>query len=203
MIYLLIFIHYHLSIEPYDYFCMMDKSYVPNYYFLNYYIQSLPEMPINPITESMWPEIYKLQSQVYVDIEPEPLEVLRDKWQHSAHCCFVYQNEEQKVMAYLLAHVWANKTPPKLYQTLSDKKEGSQLFLHDLAVSALLKGSGVGKQMVEQLKLIAKQYNYSQIQLVAIQGSVPFWQKMGFEIDHEQAANASYGPDAKIMKQVL
>ena len=61
-------------------------------------------------------------------------------------------------MAYLLAHVWANKTPPKLYQTLSEKKEGSQLFLHDLAVSALLKGSGVGKQMVEQLKLIAKQH---------------------------------------------
>ena len=160
-------------------------------------------MPINPINESLWPEIFELQSRAYMDIEPESLEVLRDKWLHSPHCCFVFQNEDNKISAYLLAHVWGEETPPKLYQPLCEQNNCSSLFLHDLAVSASLNGSGLGKQMVQRLISIAKQHHYQQIQLVAIQGSVPFWQKTGFIVDKSQLANECYGEGAKVMKQIV
>ena len=40
-------------------------------------------MPIQKITENMWDQILRLETQAYKDIEPESLETLRSKWEAS------------------------------------------------------------------------------------------------------------------------
>ncbi|MBQ4891471.1 GNAT family N-acetyltransferase [Shewanella sp. MMG014] len=160
-------------------------------------------MQINKIEPSMWQAIFELQCQVYTEIEPESLQVLRGKWLHSPHCCFVLQDKADNILAYLLAHEWHDEMPPKLYQPLLNENKGDRLFLHDLAVSKALKGKGAGKKMVTELIDIAKAGHYQHIQLVAIQHSVPFWQKMGFSIDVNNVASETYGDNAQVMGLTL
>lgn len=92
-------------------------------------------MSIEIITESAWPEILKLQSEVYLLVEPESLEVLQDKWNRTPKCCFIFRDKEE-LKGYLLAHSWNKELPPKLFNTLPKETEGDILFLHDLAVAS-------------------------------------------------------------------
>nr|MVE97716.1 GNAT family N-acetyltransferase [Vibrio cholerae] len=49
-------------------------------------------MSIEIIREAAWPEILKLQSEVYLLVEPESIEVLKDKWNRTPKCCFIYRD---------------------------------------------------------------------------------------------------------------
>ncbi|QUX90728.1 GNAT family N-acetyltransferase [Marinomonas sp. A3A] len=168
---------------------------------------------IQPIIQTMWAEILKIQAEVYSEIEPESLEVLQSKWQQSPSCCFVYlakaelaeqsRPEKQNVLGYLLAHAWHSETPPKLYQTLPEESHGSILFLHDLALSKRAAGRGVGSQMVKHLLDTAISFGFQKALLVSVQNSVPFWQKHGFVELTNQQASEGYGEDAKIMMRAL
>ena len=168
---------------------------------------------IQPIIQTMWAEILKIQAEVYSEIEPESLEVLQSKWQQSPSCCFVYlakaelaeqsRPEEQNVLGYLLAHAWHSETPPKLYQILPEESLGTILFLHDLAISKHAAGRGVGTQMVKHLLDTATTSGFEKALLVSVQDSVSFWQKHGFVELKNQQANESYGEDAKIMIRAL
>jgi ribosomal protein S18 acetylase RimI-like enzyme len=170
-------------------------------------------MPIQPITQTMWAEILKIQAEAYSDIEPESLEVLQSKWQQSPNCCFVYlkeksleeksEQEEKSILGYLLAHAWHSETPPKLYQPLPEGSRGSILFLHDLALSKRAAGRGVGSEMVKHLLDSATSSGFQKALLVSVQDSVLFWKKHGFVEVTNQQANESYGEDAKIMMRAL
>lgn len=150
------------------------------------------------INEDFWPQILQIQAEVYVDIEPEALETLRSKWLNSPQCCTVY-TVEQDVCAYLLAHTWHSDSPPKLYQSTPALPFGDVLFIHDLAVSTRAAGMGVGKRMVNNLLKSAKTQGYHKVLLVAVQNSVPFWRKLGFELATVETPCLSYGNDAHIM----
>ena len=76
---------------------------------------------------------------------------------------------------------------------------GDVLFIHDLAVSNRAAGMGVGKQMVKHLRDNAETGGFRSALLVAVQNSVPFWQKFGFAQVSVPTANARYGADAQVM----
>ncbi|MFP2767893.1 GNAT family N-acetyltransferase [Oceanisphaera sp. KMM 10153] len=158
-------------------------------------------MSIEPIVESTWSEILRLQAEVYLFVKPESIEVLKDKWFRSPRCCFICREGEQ-LMGYLLAHSWNNDSPPKLFQTLPRGTEGPILFLHDLAVSNSSFGKGVGSTMITHLVRVATLSGYKQIRLVSIQNSMLFWQKQGFT-PVEQEVCKSYGEGAQLMQRVL
>ena len=168
---------------------------------------------IQAITQTMWPEILKIQAEAYSDIEPESLEVLQSKWRQSPDCCFVYLEEKEQegqngqegknILGYLLAHAWHSETPPKLYQTLPEDSHGSILFLHDLALSKRAAGRGVGSQIVKHLLATGTKSGFQNALLVSVQDSVLFWQKHGFVEVANQQASESYGEDAKVMGRVL
>lgn len=153
---------------------------------------------ITAIDEDSWQHIVRIQAEVYVDIEPESVETLRSKWHNSPQCCFL-STTEQGVCAYLLAHAWHSNSPPKLYVPAPVAPLGDVLFIHDLAVSNRAAGMGVGKQMVKHLLENAKARGFRGALLVAVQNSVPFWQKFGFAQVSVPAASASYGADAQVM----
>ncbi|ENM5903626.1 GNAT family N-acetyltransferase [Vibrio mimicus] len=158
-------------------------------------------MSIESIVETTWSEILKLQAEVYHLVEPESLEVLRDKWLRSPSSCFTYRDNEQ-LMGYLLAHSWNSRTPPKLFNKLPKDTEGSILFLHDLAISNHTFGKGIGSKMIEHLMNVATSLGYREILLVSVQDSVQFWQKQGFTTVEQEVCN-SYGDSAQLMKRVL
>lgn len=160
-------------------------------------------MSIEAIAPSMWDDIARVQSEVYHQIEPESLATLQAKWVNSPACCRVWR-EAGRVQAYLLAHRWHSKEPPKLHQPLPRETPGPYLFLHDLAVSPRLAGRGVGAQLVSDLLQGVRHLPWTceQIRLVAIQGSVPFWQKQGFAVESRLSPGGSYGHDATLMRRV-
>ncbi|WP_417795823.1 GNAT family N-acetyltransferase [Terasakiella pusilla] len=158
-------------------------------------------MPILPITQETWADINVLQNDVYHQIEPEPLEVLQDKWIKSPDLCFCYR-EDGLLLSYLLSHAWNSDTTPSLSELLPKDCAGPILFLHDLAVSTAAKGKGVGTRMVEHLLKKAQQGNFDKISLVSIQSSKAFWERHGFiEVPHD--VSDSYGDDATYMERAL
>lgn len=174
---------------------------------------TFPLLSIDPIDDTLWAGIQHVQAEVYHQIEPESTDTLRSKWLASPDCCFAARTRQGgqarhqahgPVLAYLLAHAWDSETPPKLYQPVAPGAgKGRYLFLHDLAVSKRAAGLGLGRQMVERLLGVARKLDFAQVRLVAVQGSVPFWRKMGFEAVPGQQASASYGADATVMRRLL
>lgn len=162
----------------------------------------MTSLTIEPIKETMWSGIARVQSEVYLDVEPESTDILRNKWLHTPACCFA-MSKNGEVLAYLLAHAWDSVYPPKLHQPLPDVSQGQGLFLHDIAVSRKLSGVGAGSQLVKQLLATADKLGYRHIRLVAVQGSGAFWKKLGFEAVPGLKASACYGSDATVMQQTL
>ncbi|WP_283711016.1 GNAT family N-acetyltransferase [Pseudoalteromonas prydzensis] len=158
-------------------------------------------MTIKLINDQTWSAVLKIQAQAYLSVEPESLAVLKSKWYNSPESCFVYQQDES-IIGYLLAHAWHSDAPPKLFQPLPRETTGSTLFLHDLAVSKSALGRGVATLMYQHLHQHALLSAYQQIRLVALQNSVGFWQRQGFEYV-EQSISSSYGTDAYLMQAKL
>lgn len=158
-------------------------------------------MPIEIIREAVWPEILKLQSEAYLAVEPESLEVLKDKWNRTPDCCFTYRDCE-KLQGYLLAHAWNREQPPKLFHTLPKETEGDILFLHDLAVTSTSIGQGIGSKLIKHLVEVSTGLGFKEIRLVSVQNSKLFWQKQGFKPLLEKVCN-SYGSDAQLMRRQL
>jgi ribosomal protein S18 acetylase RimI-like enzyme len=165
-------------------------------------IRPMSDFIITEINEDSWPQILQIQAEVYVDIEPESLATLRSKWQNSPECCSLCVTE-QGVCAYLLAHAWHSESPPKLYQPAPASPQGDVLFIHDLAVSKRVAGMGVGTQMVSHLLNSAQARGFRDALLVAVQDSVPFWQKFGFQSHKDCPPNPCYVNTAVVMQRHL
>ncbi|WP_157964781.1 GNAT family N-acetyltransferase [Algibacillus agarilyticus] len=155
-------------------------------------------MPISPINENAWDDIIQIQNAAYTDIEPEDVNVLKSKWYSSPQTCAVFTNHNGKVLAYLLAHPWASKTPPTLNQTIPITN-CSTLFIHDLALALEERGKNRGKELVHYLIDNAKAQHYEKILLVAVQNSTGFWAKFGFLAVPSDKICSSYGENAQLM----
>ena len=155
-------------------------------------------MSIKPIDNMSWPEIVEIQAEAYYQVETESVDVLKSKWLQSPESCFVYKNAG-KAVGYLLAHPWNREFPPKLFQTLPTSTNGPIIFLHDLAISREVSGKGIGRKMVAHLLKTAKALGFHQIQLVSVQDSQEFWQKLEFSPIENKKLDSSYGENAQLM----
>ncbi|GAB1255597.1 GNAT family N-acetyltransferase [Aurantivibrio plasticivorans] len=161
-------------------------------------------MCVRSIVSNDWAAIHQLELDSYSQLAPESIDTLRSKWLVAPEFCFVYAISNT-VVAYLLAHPWNNKTPPKLHQRLRVDDLGvadlqcSPLFLHDLVVSREHAGNGIGSSLFSRLLSVAKAYNISSINLVAVEGAHTYWQRHKFQIVSEQVIDECYGSDAYTM----
>ena len=156
-------------------------------------------MVLVQISENSWDEILKIQEEAYTELPAEDVNVLKSKWYASPETCFIYLNNENKILAYLLSHPWCSDNPPKLYEEVSVNKKTSSLYLHDLALSIEARGRGIAGVMVENLINKARTLSFTKIMLVAVQGSTSFWAKYGFMTIDNATVCTSYGNDAKLM----
>lgn len=56
----------------------------------------------------------------------------------------------------------------------------SLLYLHDLAVAPAGRALGLGRRLVQQIERRAADLGLARLGLVAVQGSLPYWQRQGF-----------------------
>ena len=155
-------------------------------------------MSISLITENFWSDITKIQKKAYTELPPEDVNILKSKWLSSPKTCSVYLSHDNMVLAYLLAHPWANEAPPKLHEK-SPITVCRNLYLHDLALAHEARGKGIARKLVENLIDNAKAQGVVKILLVAVQNSSGFWAKFGFLIIPNAVICPGYGDSAKLM----
>jgi N-acetylglutamate synthase-like GNAT family acetyltransferase len=108
-----------------------------------------------------------------------------------------------KVSAYTLTHPWRYAEPPALNVMLGEiPARPSTYYIHDLALTPEARGSGAGAAIVEAVIAHAEKTGVPNLSLVAVNNSVPFWSRFGFEVVAEPKLVEkllSYDADARFM----
>ena len=112
------------------------------------------------------------------------------------------------VCAYLAAY---RSRPGKLTPLnggFSTVTQPDTLYLHDLAVAPLAAGQGLAQRLVGHLWARAVEDRLSHSALVSVQGSQPFWERLGYRVQAlddpaQQRHLDSYGAGACYMAKTL
>ncbi|MBN8995689.1 MAG: GNAT family N-acetyltransferase [Rhizobiales bacterium] len=111
---------------------------------------------------------------------------------------------ENLLMGYVLSHPWHDGAPPRLNSLIGAlPSPPSAAYIHDLALLPETRGGGHGQTIVNRLISQAKSRGLAAMALVAVSGSVPFWERQGFRALPPDPILASYGPDARLMRLAL
>lgn len=151
------------------------------------------------------PAVIALQDSCYSDALFEPPALLAARLASATQSCWLAENPIGELLAYLFSYpsLLGKITVLATDFVVADKPE--LLYLHDMAVSEQARGLGLAKLLLASAKQYAKQLNLTQLALVAVQGSVPYWQKQGFVVqeklnqDAQAALNSYTGERAQYM----
>lgn len=109
-------------------------------------------------------------------------------------------------LGYAISHPWRSDSLPAL-DTLFGAlpSEADLYYLHDLALLPTARSTGAGGRIVATIARHARAAGFAAIRLIAVNGSVPFWQRQGFAVETPPGPLAdhlaSYGPDARLMRR--
>ncbi len=115
--------------------------------------------------------------------------------------------QEGHACGYLVSHPWHAGAVPALNALLHRlPPDADTFYLHDLALLPAARGSGAARAIVEQMAEHSRGRGLASMSLVAVNGSVPFWQRLGFRIEDCPALAeklASYEDAARLMLRRL
>ena len=87
----------------------------------------------------------------------------------------------EKPAGYVLSHPWRYGSLPALNTRLGQLPDAPDTYyIHDLALLPVARRVGAASQIVRALAKHAEVERYQTMTLVAVNDSVPFWQKHGF-----------------------
>ncbi len=120
--------------------------------------------------------------------------------------CFVLASASS-LSGYVISHPWWFKEPPALDTLLGAlPDEPTTYYVHDVALLPGARGGGNASCIIERLVAAARANGYTNISLVAVNNSVPFWERHAFRLVGDDALRAklqSYGADARYMARIL
>lgn len=120
--------------------------------------------------------------------------------------CFVLE-DDRGVHGYLIAYPWRLDGAPALNSRLDALPDGADvLYLHDLALSARVRGQGQAGAAVAVLVDHARAAGWNRLTLTAVNDAADFWRRQGFQVRDSQAMReklTSYGPEARYMTRDL
>jgi ribosomal protein S18 acetylase RimI-like enzyme len=149
--------------------------------------------------------VQAIADRVHPDFFEAP-EVLAEKLSLNPAGCFVSQGESG-IMGYVFAHPWRTRSLPALNRLIGALPASCDcLYIHDLALLAEARGSGAAQACVTLLAERAKADGFDRLSLVAVNGSIPFWQRQGFavlEVPELSDKLAAYEPAARLMERRL
>jgi GNAT superfamily N-acetyltransferase len=86
-------------------------------------------------------------------------------------------------VGYVLSHPWRKNTVPQLNQMLGAIPDTADTFyLHDLALLPAVRRIGAAGYIIEALSKHAQVKGFAEMSLVAVNNSVPFWERHGFAV---------------------
>jgi GNAT superfamily N-acetyltransferase len=138
---------------------------------------------------------------------PERPEVLAEKFRLFPNGCFALA-DHGSLRGYCFSHPWKRGAPPAL-DTLFGAVPGKadSYFIHDLTIEAPMRKRNLAAKLVPALVQAARDARLSHMALVAVNGSAPFWSRMGFRPTPDeaiqQAARAKYDAGAVHMERWL
>jgi GNAT superfamily N-acetyltransferase len=113
----------------------------------------------------------------------------------------------ERPVGYVLSHPWTADAVPALDSPLGALPGAADAYyLHDLALLPVARRIGAGSAMVEALARHAAARGLTQMSLVAVSGSAPFWEKHGFRQRDLPALTGrlhTYSADARYMVRTL
>nr|WP_314072680.1 GNAT family N-acetyltransferase [uncultured Roseococcus sp.] len=112
-----------------------------------------------------------------------------------------------RACGYLVSHPWHAGTAPALNALLQRvPPEADTFYLHDLALLPAARGLGAARLIVEAMAEHAHSRGLASMSLVAVNGSVPFWERLGFAVENNPALTEklkSYEQAARFMVRKL
>lgn len=168
----------------------------------------LQSLTIRPAQEGDVVAIVALQKRCYREVFHESEQAFLSKIKGSKGFCWIVEGQD-KVLAYLMSV--PAKTPyiPCLHMENYQQPEGADiLYLHDMAITPQARGQGLKRRLLDKVLVHAHQVHFRQVILIAVQNSVPVWEKEGFSVVDANSLGLekvlqSYGSDAKLMSKTL
>lgn len=151
--------------------------------------------------------VLEIQSDCYTGGIPESAASLLAKLAASPSTCFVADHNGRSV-GYLISLPWLFASPPRLNaESCRLPEDPDCLYLHDLAVAPVARGSGVGEALVEAFLGMLAALGFERAALVAVQNAGGYWRRQGFRPVQPSstlaAKLASYGEGVEYMTRVV
>lgn len=158
-------------------------------------------LTVRAITAGDWPAIEHIQRNAYPEPLHESLTSLQSKVAASPSTCWVVQDQDERILGYLLSHRWHDALQPPALNSVPSEVEvtGNGVYLHDLAIDPVAQKQGVSAQLWRQFVRALGEQGLSTVYLVAANNSADYWAYKGFETAQALDANAGYGDGAQWM----
>ena len=141
------------------------------------------------MTEDDLPAVLAIADRVHVDY-PEDEAVVVERFRLYPAGCAVL-DFEQSIAGYTLTHPWHYGAPPALNTTLGAlPRRSTTYYIHDVALLPETRGTGAGAAVAHAIVSHARETGHGNASLVAVNSSVPFWSKVGFEVIDDPALAA-------------
>jgi ribosomal protein S18 acetylase RimI-like enzyme len=158
-----------------------------------------------PMTPSDLAAVCAIAARVHPDY-PEDDAVFAERLALYPAGCLVLANGDE-AQGYLISHPWQFGQPPALNALLGAlPAPATTYYVHDLALLPPARGSGAAAAIIATLIRHATAQQHKNISLVAVNNSVQFWQRQGFDIHDDAtltAKLASYDAQACYMLRNL
>ena len=158
-----------------------------------------------PMQPSDLPAVAAVAEQMHPNY-PERPEIFAERLSLYPAGCHVLARDGD-IMGYVLSHPWRAFNPPKLDTKLNAlPPKPNTYYLHDISILAEAQGRKRADAVLKKLIDAARVAGLPTLSLVAVNDSVEFWMRRGFEITEtpELAARlGSYDAEARFMVLTL
>lgn len=149
--------------------------------------------------------VEQIAAAVHPDLYEAP-DVLAERQRLYRNGCYLLEIGDRPV-GYVLSHPWRRGMLPALNALLGGiPPDADTYYLHDLALLPVARRIGAAGHIVSALAKHAAARGLATMSLVAVNGSVGFWQKHGFsvrEVPDLENELRSYDAGAHLMVRAL
>lgn len=168
--------------------------------------QSLSELNWRPMTPDDLNGVVAVARHSFPD-HFEGYECFEERQRLAPDSCYVLSGPDGEVKGYLVAYPFKRASAPPLNSLIHQLPDPAEvIYLHDLALHPDIRGGGHTRAVVERLATWAREQNWPEITLVAVNSAAGFWARMGFEPQMPEGMAeklATYGDDACYMVRPL
>ncbi|MEQ1770300.1 MAG: GNAT family N-acetyltransferase [Devosia sp.] len=165
----------------------------------------LPGVAWRAMTGYDFEAVEKIAAEVHPGFFEAP-EILAEKQRLYRSGAYLLEIIDRPV-GYVLSHPWASGTIPALNESLGRLPENPDTYyVHDLALLPVARRIGAAAFIVEALAKHAAAHGFTNMSLVAVNGSQPFWERHQFEGAYSPELVPKlldYEPEARLMVRSL